>query len=193
MIVSCQWREHTAKTKATDAHRRSWRWPPASRVRALMVHGKTTGPSINQSISQSICRKLILNCVSKIWFNLFQDCNISNNDFYSDDDFHNWSNITLEKFKKSQIPRAQSNVLNFLFCPTTSPNLHRFIYYHKWRKQKIYFQKRNHSSNIKIVFFLYLFIFFPSTDQCQALWCFARFFIIQKTKSSLQPRPHSGR
>lgn len=55
----------------------------------LQIHGKTTGPSINQSISQSICRKLILNCVSKIWFNLFQDCNISNNDFYSDDDFHN--------------------------------------------------------------------------------------------------------
>lgn len=130
MIVSCQWREHTAKTKATDAHRRSWRWPPASRVRALTDSWQNDW-SINQSISQSICRKLTLNCVAKIWLNLFQDCNISNNDFYSDDDFHNWSNITLEKFKKSQIPRAQSNVLNFLFCPTTSPNLHRFIYYHK--------------------------------------------------------------
>lgn len=119
MIVSCQWREHTAKTKATDAHRRSWRWPPASRVRGLMVHGKTTGPSINQSISQSICRKLTLNCVAKIWLNLFQDCNISNNDFHSDDDFHNWSIITLEKLKnhKFQELRVMSSIFYFVQPP----------------------------------------------------------------------------
>lgn len=114
MIVSCQWREHTAKTKATDAYRRSWRWPPASRVRAL-----TDSWQNDWSINQSICRKLTLNCVAKIWFNLFQDCNISNNDFHSDDDFHNWSIITLEKFKnhKFQELRVMSSIFYFVQPP----------------------------------------------------------------------------